>query len=82
MNEFDKKEKKHYKTFQFLIKQNNKLHTYFLELMKQSNNLYNDTNFHIRQTYAALKKEGELHELQKVFVESKIEDIKLYRDSV
>ncbi|MGU8987593.1 hypothetical protein ACV3V0_07720 [Clostridium perfringens] len=50
--------------------------------MKQSNNLYNDTNFHIRQTYAALKKEGELYELQKVFVESKIEDIKLYRDSV
>ena len=56
---------KDYRTFQFLIKKDNPLCSYFLELMKKSNNLYNATNFHIRQTYTALKKDGELHELQK-----------------
>ena len=56
---------KSYKTFQFLIKKDNPLGTYFLELMKNSNNLYNATNFHIRQTYTALKKDGELHQLQR-----------------
>lgn len=61
---------KSYKTFQFLIKKDNPLYSYFLELMKSSNNLYNATNFHIRQTYTALKKDGELHQLQKEVIEN------------
>ena len=61
---------KNYRTFQFLIKKDNPLCSYFLELMKKSNNLYNATNFHIRQTYTALKKDGELHQLQKEVVEN------------
>lgn len=56
---------KSYKAFQFLIKKDNPLGSYFLELMKNSNNLYNATNFQIRQTYTVLKKDGELHQLQK-----------------
>ena len=41
------------------------MYTYFDELCLNSNNLYNTTNFFIRQVYTALNNEGVLQPLQK-----------------
>ena len=56
--------KKEYRTFQINIKNGHKMYTYFDELCLNSNNLYNTTNFFIRQVYTALNNEGVLQPLQ------------------
>lgn len=54
-----------YRTYQIHIKKGNKLHSYFSELCSNANNLYNTTNFYIRQVYTALRQEKKLESLQK-----------------
>ena len=49
--------KKEYRTYQIDIKKGHKLYRYFDELCLNSNNLYNTTNFYIRQVYTALNQD-------------------------
>ena len=65
-----KEEEKNYRTIQFLVKQGNPLNKYLMDLMYLSNNLYNATNFHIRQMYTGLKiEEGKRHSLQQEVID-------------
>lgn len=55
-----------YRVIQFELKKGNPLTEHLLGLMKNSNNLYNATNFHIRQVFTAFSEENKpLHDLQK-----------------
>ncbi|MDP7980253.1 transposase [Bacillus sp. WLY-B-L8] len=56
--------KKEYTTYQIWIKKGHKLYPYFLEMCQNAKNLYNTTNFYIRQVYTALRTEKSLQPLQ------------------
>jgi len=56
--------KRDYRTQQINIKKGHRLHSYFNELCFQSNNLYNASNFYIRQVYTALHSGKKLQPLQ------------------
>ncbi len=56
--------KKDYRTYQINIKKGHRMYPYFDGLCLNSNNLYNTTNFYIRQVYTALNNEGVLQPLQ------------------
>ncbi|WVX82251.1 hypothetical protein R4Z09_04415 [Niallia oryzisoli] len=62
---FENEVKKEYRTYQIDIKKGHKLYRYFDEICLNSNNLYNITNFYIRQVYTALNQVKELQPLQK-----------------
>ncbi|WP_440604486.1 RNA-guided endonuclease InsQ/TnpB family protein [Bacillus sp. GB_SG_008] len=55
---------KEYVTYQIWIKKGHKLHSYFLEMCQNAKNLYNTTNFYIRQVYTTLCTEKTLQPLQ------------------
>ena len=58
-------ENKSYRTEQFIIKKGHPLNEYLSSLMYCSNNLYNATNFHIRQVFTSFSSEDKsLHTLQ------------------
>ena len=57
--------KKEYRTYQMDIKKGHKLYRYFDQICTNSNNLYNTTNFYIRQVYTALNQEKNWQPLQK-----------------
>src|SRR6478752_2295357 len=62
----DKNEaKKEYRTYQMDIKKGHKLYRYFDQICTNSNNLYNTTNFYIRQVYTALNQDKKWQPLQK-----------------
>ena len=65
------KENKAYRTEQFIIKKGHPLNKYLMDMMYLSNNLYNATNFHLRQLWTGLKLEDkkQLHSLQKEVIE-------------
>ena len=68
MAKIDKnKEDCEYRTYQFLIKEGHDLHAYLMDIMYNANNLYNTTNFYIRQiwTGAKIEDENKIHPLQK-----------------
>lgn len=60
-----------YRTIQFVVKEGHPLNEYFMDLMYKSNNLYNATNFHIRQLWTALNIEDnkKLHPLQQEVID-------------
>lgn len=60
---------KDYRTFQIDIKKGHRLYPYFEELCLNSNNLYNTTNFYIRQVYTALNNGKKLQPLQHEILE-------------
>lgn len=61
-----KKEPKNYRTYQFCVSQNHELFGYFDELCFNSKNLYNVTQFYIRQVMSGVKKDKSLrHENEK-----------------
>ena len=64
-------ENKMYRTEQFLIKSGHPLNNYFMDMMYKSNNLYNATNFHLRQLWTTLKVEDDkkIHPLQKEVID-------------
>ncbi|MEH7387406.1 hypothetical protein V7147_18610 [Bacillus sp. JJ1521] len=64
------KETKEYRTYQIVIKKEHKLFEYFDELCLSSNNLYNTTNFYIRQVYTAINNKKNLQPLQKEVMET------------
>ncbi|MCP1125813.1 transposase [Bacillus sp. 3103sda1] len=53
-----------YVTYQIWIKKGHKLYPYFLEMCQNAKNLYNTTNFYIRQVYTALRTDQPLQPLQ------------------
>ncbi|MGF9963995.1 RNA-guided endonuclease InsQ/TnpB family protein [Bacillus rhizoplanae] len=55
---------KEYATYQIWIKKGHKLYSYFLEMCQNAKNLYNTTNFYIRQVHTALSTEESLQPLQ------------------
>ncbi|PEZ03959.1 hypothetical protein CN326_17260 [Bacillus sp. AFS018417] len=55
---------KEYATYQIWIKQGHKLYAYFMEMCQNAKNLYNTTNFYIRQVYTALHAGKPLQPLQ------------------
>ncbi|CAG9612376.1 IS200/IS605 family transposase ISBth14 [Bacillus rhizoplanae] len=55
---------KEYVTYQIWIKKGHKLHAYFMEMCQNAKNLYNTTNFYIRQVYTALRTDQPLQPLQ------------------
>ncbi|MGG2093129.1 transposase [Bacillus sp. S13(2024)] len=55
---------KEYATYQIWIKKGHKLYSYFLEMCQNAKNLYNTTNFYIRQVYTALRTDKPLQPLQ------------------
>ncbi|MCP1125560.1 transposase [Bacillus sp. 3103sda1] len=55
---------KEYTTYQIWIKKDHKLHAYFMEMCQHAKNLYNTTNFYIRQVYTALRTDQPLQPLQ------------------
>jgi len=52
------------RTSRMQIKKGHKLYPYFFEMCTNSKNMYNVTNFHIRQVYTALKSDKPLKSLQ------------------
>ncbi|WP_051359537.1 RNA-guided endonuclease InsQ/TnpB family protein [Paucisalibacillus globulus] len=68
--EEEKETNKRYRTYQIHIKKGHKLYAYFNELTLTSNNLYNTTNFYIRQVYTAFKQGNVLQPLQKEVMDS------------
>jgi len=66
---------KDYRTFQINIKNGHKMYTYFDELCLNSNNLYNTTNFFIRQVFTALNNEGALQPLQQEVIKVILDNI-------
>ena len=55
---------KEYRTYQIIIKKGHKLYPYFANLCSNGKNLYNTTNFYIRQVYTALIQDKEWQPLQ------------------
>ncbi|MGG0275090.1 hypothetical protein [Bacillus rhizoplanae] len=55
---------KEYAAYQIWIKKDHKLHAYFMEMCQHAKNLYNTTNFYIRQVYTALRTDQPLQPLQ------------------
>lgn len=53
-----------YVTYQIWIKNGHGLFTYFTKMCQNAKNLYNTTNFYIRQVYTALHTEKPLQPLQ------------------
>jgi putative transposase len=54
-----------YKTMQVWVKKGHRLHEYFEEMCSNAKNMFNTTNFYIRQVFTGLTQEKELLELQK-----------------
>jgi putative transposase len=53
-----------YKTFQIRIKKGHRLFPYFQQMCHDAKNMYNTTNFYIRQVFTALRQENALQPLQ------------------
>ena len=64
-------ENKSYRTIQFVVKNGHPLNEYFMDMMYKSNNLYNATNFHLRQLWTALKTKEDktIHPLQQEVID-------------
>ena len=71
---------KDYRTYQIHIKKGHKLYRYFDELCLSGNNLYNTTNFYIRQIYTALNNDKLLQPLQKEVLETVYQNIDKMND--
>ena len=55
---------KGFRTYQLFIKKGHRLHKYMEGMTQNAKNMYNTTNFYIRQVYTAVNKEGVLQPLQ------------------
>ncbi|WP_338470837.1 transposase [Niallia sp. XMNu-256] len=66
---------KEYRTYQIKVKKGNRLFSYFDDLCSNANNLYNTTNFYIRQVYTALMQDKPLQPLQQEVMETIYQNI-------
>jgi putative transposase len=71
---------KEYRTYQIRIKKGHKLYEYFDKLCMNSNNLYNTTNFYIRQVYTAINNKKNLQPLQKEVMETIYQNLNKMND--
>lgn len=78
--EKENKTEKEYRTHQIMIRKGHRMFNYFDELCLNANNLYNTTNFYIRQVYTALTQEKPLQPLQKEVMEIIYENIDKMND--
>ena len=62
-------EKKPYKTHQIWVKKGHRMYAYFQEMCVNGKNMYNTTNFFIRQVYTGLKTEKKRQPLQQEVLE-------------
>ena len=53
-----------YRTHQIVIKKGHRMYAYFTDMTEKAKNMYNTTNFFIRQVYTGLKSENTLQPLQ------------------
>ena len=61
----EKETRTHYKTHQICIKKGHRMYGYFQTMSQNAKNMYNTTNFYIRQVYTGLTQEKVLQPLQK-----------------
>ncbi|MGG0237567.1 RNA-guided endonuclease InsQ/TnpB family protein [Bacillus rhizoplanae] len=61
----NQEQQSNYQTFQIWIKKGHRMYAYFQESCQSAKNMYNTTNFYIRQVYTGLTQEKELQPLQK-----------------
>lgn len=64
-NKKEKEENTAYRTFQIQIPKEHDMYNYFLKMCENAKNMYNTTNFYIRQVYTSMKSEKILQPLQK-----------------
>ncbi|WP_416828935.1 RNA-guided endonuclease InsQ/TnpB family protein [Ectobacillus polymachus] len=75
------KKEKEYATYQIRIKKGHKLYPYFLEMCQNAKNLYNTTNFYIRQVYTALRTDKPLQPLQQEVLHTLQEHIEIMNEN-
>jgi putative transposase len=61
----ENEENKNYRTHQIWIKKGHRMYGYFQTMTQNAKNMYNTTNFYIRQVYTGLTQEKQLQPLQK-----------------
>ncbi|MFD3447331.1 IS200/IS605 family accessory protein TnpB-related protein [Microbacteriaceae bacterium 4G12] len=61
----EREQQSNYQTLQIWIKKGHRMYVYFQESCQNAKNMYNTTNFYIRQVYTGLTQEKKLHSLQK-----------------
>ncbi len=71
----EKESKNHYKTHQIWVKKGHRMYEYFQTMTQNAKNMYNTTNFYIRQVYTSFIQEKPLQPLQKEVLDTI--DIKL-----
>ena len=76
-----KEENKEYRTHQIRVKKGHRIFPYLETISRNANNLYNTTNFFIRQIYTSLTQEKELLPLQKEVLELINKNIEKMNDS-
>lgn len=64
MTKSENKKTNGFRSYQLLVKKGHKLHSYMETMTQNAKNMYNTTNFYIRQVYTAVNKEGILQPLQ------------------
>jgi putative transposase len=69
------KDRTNYSTQQIWIKKGHRMYPYFQMMCENSKNMYNTTNFYIRQVYTAIKSDKELHRLQKEVMDTLVNHI-------
>ena len=61
----DHEKDNHYRTHQIWIKKGHRMYEYFQSMTQNAKNMYNTTNFYIRQVYTGFTQEKQLQVLQK-----------------
>ena len=61
----DHEKDNHYRTHQIWIKKGHRMYEYFQTMTQNAKNMYNTTNFYIRQVYTGFTQEKQLQSLQK-----------------
>lgn len=64
-----------YQTYQIHIKKGHRMYPYFQRMCEKSKNLYNITNFYIRQVYTGFTTDKKLHPLQREVLDTLYENI-------
>ncbi len=69
-----------YNTFQIWIKKGHRLYTYLDETCRHAKNLYNTTNFYVRQIFTALRQQKPLEPLQKEVLDTLVQYIEMMNE--
>lgn len=78
--EMEKETNKNYLTQQIWIKKGHRMYGYFQKMTQNAKNVYNTTNFFIRQIYTGLTQDKELQPLQKEVLDTINENLEKMND--